>query len=175
MILFLPHWLFSLSLLILSHFPNTSIMDCPWGQPSNLFSFLAIHTPLVIPSILMVLYSIYMLTPNFAMLVQLTVWINHCICYTHADDWYTHTYTNEIYIYFFDLLQFNMAELNSNYLKLCLPQSSLPRLLTPTIPVAQSKIFESLLPLIPLMVRQRILLTLPSKYTEIHFTSHNLH
>ena len=80
------YWLFSLSLLILSHFPNTSILDCPWGQPSNLFSFLAIHTPLVIPSILMVLCSIYMLTSNFAMLVQLTVWIYHCICYTHTDD-----------------------------------------------------------------------------------------
>ena len=50
------------SLLVLPHFPNILMLGCSRGQSLDLFSSLAIHTPLVITSILIVLNSIHMLT-----------------------------------------------------------------------------------------------------------------
>lgn len=87
------------SLLVLPHFPNILMLDCPRDQSLDLISSLAIHTPLVISSILMVFNSIHMLTDYFAMLVQLTVWsyISFIICYTHTREIYVYTHTH-IYI-----------------------------------------------------------------------------
>lgn len=57
------------SLLVLPHFSNILMLDCPRDQSLDIFSSLAIHTPLVISSILIVLKSTHILTPNFVMLV----------------------------------------------------------------------------------------------------------
>ena len=87
------------SLLFLPHFPNILMLDYPRGQSLDFFSSSAIHTSLVITSILKVLSSVHMLIPYFVMLVQLILWIYHsCVCTCVCMCIHIHTRMIEIFL-----------------------------------------------------------------------------
>lgn len=100
-----------------------------------------------------------MLTTNFSMLVQVTVW-NYHISFPCETDISNSAGPN-------GTLSFTIENCTPILFSISVAHS--------IIAIAQKKIFKCLLSLMPFTICHKILLTLPSKYTQIHITSHNLH